>query len=630
MDEDSIERVERKLYSRTETNFTLPRHRGLRKKSFNIEEQWKDDEPTAALQQRPPQKHSMSFWLLVLSGGFFLLSLLVAAYFLFSGSHFVSSENIEIAVQGPTTVEGGEELVLQIAVTNKNPVPMELADLIVEFPAGTRQPGDVSVELLRTREGLGTIEPGERVQKTVRAVLFGPENSVQDIHITVEYRVQDSNAIFYKEQSYQVTLSSSPVSITVEGLKEITSGQTLDLAVTVTSNSSNVIENVLLTTEYPFGFAFTFSEPNASFGNTTWELGDIQPGGKRVIKIRGTVLGENEEERVFRFSAGVQNEKDPTTLATAFLTILHDVVIKKPFLGIELALDGNTAPTHVMGLGEQARADIKWTNNLPDSIIDGEIDVRLTGSALNKYSVAAQRGFYRSVDNTIVWSRETYADLASITPSASGSVTFSFSSFDLVALTGVQNPEVNIEVTIRGKRLSDTRVPEEVESTITRKVKVETDLLLTSRAVYFSGPLKNVGPIPPKADVETSYTIIWTVSNSTNRVTGTKVVATLPSYMHWTGIVSPNEEQVSYNEVGGQVVWTIGDMQPGARKEVAFQVVLMPSISQIGSSPILVNEQIVSGNDSFTNTVVQSSKRELTTVLTSDPGFSVAGGAVIP
>jgi hypothetical protein len=626
MRDDGIEQLRKKLYSRQGSDF-LHRRRVLRARNSDVADTWDDRElPSEPVRQQVRGKRPLSSMLLIASGAFFVLSLGLSAYFLLSGSNFVSSENIDIELQGPTTVEGGAELPLQIGITNKNSVAIELADLIVEFPEGTREPEDLSVELTRVRESLGTINSGDREQRTVRAVLFGPENSEQLITVTVEYRVKDSNAIFYTEKTYAVTLSSSPLTITVDALKEIASGQTVDMEVTVTSNSNNTIENVLLTGEYPFGFTFAASQPKASFGSAVWELGDIQPGGKRAVRIQGKIVGEDEEERVFRFSAGVQSDKDPTELATSFLTILHGLTIKKPFLGVELALNGNTGAQYVAARGEQIRADVRWTNNLPDPIEDARIEVKLSGEALNRFSVSAERGFYRSVDNTIVWDQETNPTLATIPAGGAGTVSFSFSSLDLT--TALHNQQISLEISVGGKRVTESNVPETMTSSISRTVKLSTNLILTPRILFYSGPFTNAGPIPPRADRETTYTVMWTASNSSNRVTNATVVASLPSYVRWVGNVSPTGEDISFSNVGGQITWKVGELPAGGKKEAAFQIAFTPSVSQIGNSPILINDQTLSGTDEFTSTVIEAVKRGMTSNLTTDAGFPLNGGVV--
>jgi hypothetical protein len=148
---------------------------------------------------------------------FFVGAVVFAFLLLFSGNNTVSTKNVDIAVSGPTEIGAGNTLDLQVVITNRNTVPMELPDLIVEFPAGTRSDADVSVELPRVRKSLSTIEPGQSVHETVRAVLFGQEGSEAIVKASVEYRVPASNAIFFAEATYSALINQAPASITVSG-----------------------------------------------------------------------------------------------------------------------------------------------------------------------------------------------------------------------------------------------------------------------------------------------------------------------------------------------------------------------------------------------------------------------------
>jgi|TARA_Y100000310_G_scaffold170442_2_gene170619 hypothetical protein len=627
MDEDtgSIDELKTKLYSRDESNVPQRTRRTLREKFYGVQQHWRGKTPTEEPSMPQKKRTSTLKLLLIIASLFFIGSLAISAYLFFGGSNVVSAENIDIQVEGPVSIGGGDEVSLQISITNQNTVPIELADLLVEYPDGTRAAGDLNTELPRHRESIGTLKPGEVVKKTVRAILFGEEDTELPIVIAVEYRVQGSNAIFFKEETYQITLSSAPIIVSVRSLEEVVSGQDMEFKVTVSSNSDTVIEDVLLKAEYPFGFEFESSSPEPSFDTSIWELGDLPPGGEKTFTITGALVGQDNEERTFRFLSGIQSERNERKLAAAFGTVETHVVVKRPFIGVEVALNGVQTPEIVSAGGKTVRADIAWTNNLPTRVFDGEIEVRLSGAALDKSSVTVDRGFYRSVDNTVIWNRETDSALSSIEPGETGRVAFAFAPFGLSSGVVLNNPNITLDVSVGGRRLSDTGVPERVESTATRSVRVATDLVLTSRAVYFAGPFTNVGPLPPKAEQETTYTIIWTATNSSNRVTDAKITSTLPSYVSWKGVVIPGSEDVSFNPVGGIVTWDIGDLPAGsnlglATKEVAFQVGILPSISQIGSRPVIVGEQDLSGFDAFTKTIVGSSRKPLSTRLSTDTG----------
>lgn len=585
----------------------------------------------------PSHEVRMALWKKLLIGAliFLALSAGTAFYVFFVGGNVISSNNVDIAVLAPVSVSGGEELNLQITVRNNNNTALQSADLLIEYPEGTRQAGDLSSELKRYREPLGTILPGESVIKKVRAVLFGEEGAKKTLAVSVEYRVSGSNAIFYKEKRYDVNLSSAPVSLIVSGLKEASANQELSFVIDLVSNSSTRIEKPLIKADYPFGFEFLSSDPKASFSNNTWQMGDLPSGGKRKLIIKGKITGQDSEEKTFHFSAGTASVKNSEQIGTTFLTTDHSVAIKKPLVGVDLALDGDTTGDYIAKSGRMVRADITWVNNLGEKIVDAEISARFIGTLFDKSSVNADQGFFRSIDNTIVWNQNRTSELATLDPDERGRVSF---SFGLPIFNGAESPknaELSIEVKVKGRQLGDTQGSEEVISVMTRKLKLETNLALSSRILYFSGPFTNTGPIPPKVEKPTSYTIVWTLTNSSNNLSDVKVTATLPPYVEWLGVRAPETEAISYNPIGGTVTWDAGSVKAGTGfvsdpKEVSFQLSFLPSLSQVNTAPIIVGETVASGDDDFTDSSLRSNVRgALTTDLNTDPLFRAGQGAVV-
>ena len=624
-----IEQLNDELYSRSGMRRRSERRSLSGGEESQVAESW--SEPSGVRVSAPVPTHASVNWFLYSSVAFFILSAGIASYLIFGGGNLISTENIDIAVEGPASIPGGEELVLNVEILNKNTVPIELADLIVEYPPGTRAADNINLDLKRTRESVGTIAPGERARVTARARLFGEENKEQEVSFTVEYRVKGSNAIFYKEQKYRIGLSSAPLSIVVDALRRVVSGEEVEFAVTVSSNTTSVIPDVLLKAEYPFGFLMTGSDPAPSFSKGTFSVGDLPPSGKKTVRIRGTLTGEEGDERVFRFSAGTRSAREANDIAAAFALATYPVAVERPFLAVGLALDGDTSPEYVAAAGKQIRADVTWVNNLTTQVFDPEISVRLTGTALDARSVTAERGFYRSADRTVVWSRETDPSLAVLEPGASGRLSFTFAPLSVAGGSSLKNPRIEVVVSARGRRLSDAQVSETITSSASRSVKVAADLALSARTTYASGPFKNTGPVPPKADRATSYTVTWSITNALSAVDGVAVRATLPSYVLYLGTVNPAGERVSFNPLGGEVIWDVGSLAPGSGvREVSFQVSLTPSVSHIGTTPVLISEQTVTGTDQFTDATVGATRPALTTDLKTEAGFSRESAVVIP
>ncbi|MEK7589637.1 MAG: hypothetical protein AAB475_00055 [Patescibacteria group bacterium] len=635
-DRSSIEEMRKRLYERGVSKFGKKERRSLSAIDYGTKSRWSDQTQEKPVFKEKKKKHrSMLSVLLVASFAFFLVALGISSFFIFGGSNVVSSQNIDISIEGPVTISGGEELSLQIAITNKNNVSIKLADLLIEYPNGTRSATNISDALPRHRETIGTLASGELIQRTVKAILFGSEDTQQNVKVTVEYRIDGSNAIFFTEKVYEVTLVSAPLSLSISNVSEITSGQEVEFDILITSNSNTIIKGALLSVEYPFGFEFISAAPSPSFTNSVWDLGDIQPESNRKIKLRGIIIGENEEERVFRFSSGIKDERDEKEISVAFITSTKSIVVKKSFIEVDLALNGNKSSEYSSALGDNIRADITWTNNMPVSVFDVEIEIKFLGASLNELSISADKGFYNSSTNTLTFSGETNSDLASLNPGESGMARFSFASLGQSSGNVFKNPEILLDISVKGKRVSENQAPQTINSSLSRTVKFISDLLLAPRSVFFVGPFTNTGPVPPKVENETTYTIIWTITNSSNIVDNTIVTATLPSYVRWTGNVSPTSEKISFNPVGGKITWDVGSIKPKSdisstgQKEVAFQVAFLPSLSHIGDMPVLVNEQTITGTDRFSETEISSTKKELTTRLFTDPNFSVEWARVV-
>lgn len=638
---ERIARLEENLYSRR-PNLIFRSPRRLASLPKDVRNEWKHTTeenvtPLAYRGERKSKRYSARIFLL-LSFAFFLAAAAVSVYLFFIGGHIISSDNIDIAISGPTTVSGGADLALQIAIRNDNSTDLLLSNLLIEYPPGTRAAPDATKELPRLQESLGMIAQGESIKRAARAILYGEEGSTQVIHVTLEYRVEGSNAILSKEKNYEVLLGSAPTGLAVHSIKKANSGQDMEFTVDIVSNAGVITKDVLLVAEYPFGFTFKSAEPKPTSGVNVWRIGDLPPEGKRKIKITGTITGQDGDERVFRFATGIQGDANEQTIRTPLALALQSVLIERPFLGVNFSVDGTVADEHVEPTGKAIRVDVEWRNNLLTLVENAEIEVRLRGDAIDKNSVSVSNGFYRSVDNTIRWDGQTTEGLRSIRPNESGNVGFNFATYKkgTPLMDGLRSPEITLEVTVRGQRVSETQVPERIESTVATRILVNTDPTVTARLTHATGPFINSGPLPPRTDKETTYTAVWSLTNSTNEIGNAMVSATLPTYVRWMNVVEPSSESVLFREVGGIIVWNVGTLKEGTGekempREVSFQVALTPSVSQIGREIEIIGLLDFSGEDRFTGAQLHTSTgRGVTTRLSTEPGFKQGDSLVVP
>jgi len=293
---DRINRLKKGLYSRS-TSF-LKRKSKLHAKKYDVNTDWGEEtlsELTNQTMKKKPFKKEKNIIgrLLIIAIVLFIFALGAVFLTIFGGVNRVSTANVDISAIGPASVESGGKMSLQITIKNNNSTDLELVDLIVTYPKGSRSIDNK--ELNKFRESLDAIPAGESIKKEVKAVLYGEENSEKDIVISLEYRMAGSNAIFFKEKNYNLTISSSPVNLVVSPIEKTISGQEIEFSVSVISNTNTPVNNLLLTAKYPFGFKFESSSPKPNFDNNVWKVGD----GNKVIKIKGHISGQEGEEKVF-------------------------------------------------------------------------------------------------------------------------------------------------------------------------------------------------------------------------------------------------------------------------------------------------------------------------------------------
>ena len=638
-DKSRIEELKRSLYERGAPDVRSRRKLRISQPTDDVKPAWeRKDEPVDDTDlNQEYEDHSMSFFtkLLIGSAIFAVLAVGVGAYLFFNGANLVSGDNIDIRISGPVSIPGGEPVNFGVQVVNNNKADLQLVDMEVDFPAGTTDPANPSQELTTLHELIGDLSAGATAQKSVQAIIFGEENTQKEINVILTYKIKGSDSLFTKQKSYDVLINSSPAVLTITSFKEITSGQEFDITAEVRSNSQQVLKGVLLKAEYPFGFTFLSSDLKPLSGNDTWRIGDLPPGGGRTVTIHGKLEGADTDLRTFNFSTGAQSSASSGTIGTEYMAASQDISIQKPFVSLALSVDGDTATTdHVGTFNQPSRIQLNWFNNLPSSISNMSISVKLSGSAYDKTLVQPDMGYFRSATDEIIWNQQTNPEFGTVAAGASGSVTFTVTpSISSSGSNAVVNPTVTLAASVSADRTQESNVPGSLTSTITRGIRVSSNISLTGTIVRAAGPFASAGPVPPKVDTKTTYTVVWTIDNTSSAVHGAQVTATLPPYITWLGAVSPSSENVAYDKDTGTVTWAVGSVPAYARntqrREVSFQISLEPSITQVDTAPTLINQATLSATDDFTGASLSSSQDFLTTSYSTDPSFKSGDETVV-
>lgn len=633
-----IEELKRKLFSKnykTEVGHTDKFIHSVKK---DIPDSWESSRKEGDYQNKFFMKTSVFKNFFFASLAFFGLTLIYASYVFFGGGNTVSNDNIDIAIIGNNFTAGGEELSFVVGITNKNNSSLDLADLVIEYPKSSASALDPSPQMERSRISLGTIPAGSVRNENLKVVLFGEQGTMSSIKISLEYRVEGSNAIFVKKKDYDVTISSTPLNLSVEAPFTVSPNQDVTLKIKAALNSTRAVPKMLLRADYPVGFVFATASPAPTSGNNVWNLGDMAPGVERVITVNGKMLDVVDgEEKSFRISGGSQSEREKSVIGSVFNSLIHTIAIKKPFIEAHLSINGASSREYaILGI-TPVQGEIRWTNNLDTKVNDLSIKAKISGSAVNRKTINAERGFYNSLggEDVIVWDKNSLNDFQEVNPGDFGTVGFSLSSLPLFSALGIlSDPVIKVDISISGKQLVSGYATEDLQNSNSGIIRIISDVGFTSKALYYSGPFTNSGPIPPKVEQKTTYTVTWSLSNTSNNISKAVVRSTLPPWVDFADRISPTGADLVYNPSTRELVWNAGRIQRGvgitaAEQSVSFQIFFTPSLSQARTTPIIVNEAVLTGRDDFANVDVRVSKPSLRTALDSDPGFPADGGVVV-
>ncbi len=595
---------------------------------------WKQEEKKENVSDRFFVQTSFFKKFFVFSVIFFVLALSYASFKFFIGDNTISNDNIDIAILGNAFTAGGEELPLQIEITNRNSLPLDLVDLVMEYPKSST--GDLSQGAEHFRQSLGTIPAGAVRSENVKVTLFGEQGSTRPVKFSIEYRVEGSSGIFIKEKLYEVSISSTPIDLSIDAPLEVSPNQDINLNIKAALNAMKTTFDILLKVDYPVGFQFVSAKPAPSIGNNVWALGDFASGSSREVSISGKLIDVFDgEEKTFRIWSGAQSPTDKSNIGVVFNSLGHTVTVKKPFIEAQLFVNGVYQREYAIDTKTVVQGEIRWKNNLDTRINDLAITAKISGNAFNRKNINVNQGSYNSLANSMVWDKSSQNDFISVDPGQAGSVSFSLSPLSLFSSDGMlSQPTINIDVSIAGKQPLEGYATKSLQNSESKIIRIISDVGFVDKMLYYSGPFTNTGLIPPKAGKETTYTVIWTLSNTANNISKVQIRSTLPPLVRFVGPISPANEDLIYNPSTKEILWNIGNLTKGTGisglgKEVAFQIAFTPSASQIGTIPIIINDAVLTGHDDFANVDVRVNKAALNTRLSNDQSFPALGDRVV-
>jgi hypothetical protein len=428
--------------------------------------------------------------------------------------------------------------------------------------------------------------------------MFGDVGGEQTFGSTLVFtHGKETDVIDQKTAYYTFSPKRSTLSLDLNLPKQIISSQTMSGTITYKNTGLIDYRKIQIKPEWPDGF--TFKDASAQMQDGAFIVSNIKAGSSGSIHFTGK-LDDIPNNLSFRFHPSFAFE----TAQYKQETLVRDA----PILPAQIQLK-HFFETNVLTPGTEATLHVTYKHIGKEILRNVEI-------------------IFTSRDPFITNQTLRVLDVDTLNPGDEKDLVFQVPIRDSVAtnlLTSYENLRVRTN-TIAHYSLD--QLPNEQLSTSSDELQtpLTTPLNIESFARYTSpgGDQIGRGPLPPRVQQKTSYWIFWNVDGTTNPLQNTIIEGTLPSNVSFSGNTTASEDEgVTFDPLTRKITWDLAQVPPTLNPEskvysVAFEVILIPTTAQIGSSAPLLQKTSFTGQDAVTGVTRTISKPDITTNLPSD------------
>jgi hypothetical protein len=600
----AIDSLEQKLYDPKGKIENLSMHHVRDRKEKELPTSWGEDTPII---REAKDGSGLSFGAKFLIGAIILLLSVLAftAWRVLSSRNVVSDKNIDMTLDITPYIEGGEPTPLTISIQNRNQVALEQASLTLMYKEGSGAQDEE--EKIQVKRDLGTIASTELTKQDFDVRLFGSEAESRDITAKLEYMVAGSNAKFSKVAVTQVILKSPPISVKVDGPNLISVGQLGTYTFTVTNTTGTTSQPALLMATLPTNFQVDSTTPKPSSRGYVWQIPALPAGGTSVVTISGTISGSQGETATLKAIIGSVGGS-LSEVGVVYSTNTFDIKLRSSPLTFTMSLDTERGGGESLHYGDKVLLSIHYKNGSQTPLSDVEMNLKISGDAAIIKQVSADRGYYDSTNGVITWNKATIPDLAAVPPGGEGTLLVNIP----IVTKGTNSPKLILN--LAGKGTAQDK--DDVAASIAKTYAVQGSASISAATHYKTSPFQNSGPIPPQANVDTTYSLHLAVS-AQNALQNAKVSFTLPAYVTWRNVTSDNGKS-SYDSKTRTVTWTIGSLDAGKSTATDIGLSVRPSQVHVNSSPSITSAIILDADEAVSKAHLKTTISAATTYISGE------------
>lgn len=625
----SLEELEKQLYSKKAVASKKKKSvkpeaetAAKKKKDESLSETW-STVPSVPSVLSPARKsgHLWTYFIVGISTA----ALLLGGWLIFD--HFYSTgAKIALELATPDKVRLGAPFEATVGISNQSDVVLEEAVLIINLYGGLAAAGNGPLQV-----SLGEIGFEDLAQKRFRLLAVASnDGDPARLEAVLSYRI--GNGRFERKTEKTFVNLSPAIRAEAASPGQVLSGSNFEVTVSYLNESDYDFPDLVFEAVWPDDFKFNSGRPEPIGGNNLWQVGGLPPGSRGSFSFSGFVTAPAQSffDIPIAIRAVLEGQEYDLGIISASFSVAPSPLALDIFI--------NNSENYVARLGDRLHYVVRYRNNSGVALVDAAVRVKLKGELFNVASLETVADI-DTVSNVLTWNPSNVPGLKTLSPGTGGEVSFdvrllpefpirrlSDKDFSLIAEATMDSPTVPYYF-----KAAKTSAVREVETKVIGRTEVD------AQAFYRDAPsgIINEGPLPPKTEKSTQYTVHWVIKNYATDVRNIVVRSVLRSGVSWTGAVRSNVGTVPiFDERTGEIIWQIDRLAAGRgviseAAEAIFQIQAIPNITQIGQYQPLIGETRLQAVDDFTGLPLENSDAALTTALSDDLTVGPLGGRVV-
>jgi|GEM_PF-3100853 len=590
-----------------------------------------------------------TFFFTILFGVGFLLSTIL-------GENLKKDKEVQIILEAPEQVPVGSILDWKVLIVNNENIRLKDLKLEIRFDEKVLENIGFSESYNAKRANLlewriSEIQKNERKEIKISSNIKSFDKGETSLDVKLFYKIDGSSDEFKTSVSKTIKISEPLISCNISSTPLLVSnGEELEIEISSVNNESEILDNLTYTLITPNGFIadessfpdnFTTkkhvekenSKSSKNTGNNetdtdnkdktddfiedtnektiyNWTVKNFKPNEKKNFNVKGSIVGEDLEEKTFTIEIGKEIEKNyklyckKSTKVKVSKSVLsvnllvndkEDIVIASPGEKLKFKLIAKN-------FGSERSKTLTLSMDFPDYLNLGTL-------------IAPQAEAI--VGRTVNFTSRGVPKLSSLKAGEEVEIEFEINVASGVAYLikkGEKGIEFDLYSTLKEGLSSDSNKTE------SKKVKVllNSELkLIQNKVLYFIQDedysfLSNTGPLPPKVGEETTYLVFLELGNGTSEVENVELKMKLPGNVSFKEKFSSTIGNISYDNISRTVSWKIEKltqfegMQGSPKKVQAYmQLGLVPSYFDAGKTMQITNEWSLTYKDTFTGETIE-------------------------